>query len=80
MIERLAAGVRELAHSRGARLRGDCADAVRLELDCPQQMLTAAQRVALCELSDVLEQNGESGAETIVAARRACIALGLAIS
>jgi hypothetical protein len=61
----------------GARLLGDCADAVRLELDCPQQALTASQRLALSGLSDLLEQPESPGLELMDAARRACQALGL---
>ena len=86
MIERLTTGLRQLAalpfRGRGdvadARLLGDCADAVRLELDCPQQSLTMPQRLALSSLSDVLEQPDAPRADVIVAARRACQALGLA--
>ncbi|MFI5256651.1 MAG: hypothetical protein ACHQRK_05255 [Gemmatimonadales bacterium] len=37
------------------RLRGDCADALRLELDCPQQSLTPGQRSALTRLSGLIE-------------------------
>ena len=63
MIERLVTSLRELAAASPgelasdatARLRGDCADAVRLELDCPQQALTPDQRSALARLSDALE-------------------------
>ncbi len=63
MIERFTATLRqlaaladgELASPRYAGLRGDCADALRLELDCPQQSLTPAQRIALTRLSDALE-------------------------
>jgi hypothetical protein len=85
MIERLTMGLRRLASlsvrdlddASGARTIGDCADAVRLELDCPQQSLTAAQRTALTSLSDLLEQPEASRTELIAAARRACHALGL---
>ena len=86
MIERLTTGLRRLAalpvRGRGdvadARLLGDCADAVRLELDCPQQALTTPQRLALSGLSDLLEQPDAPRADVVVAARRACQALGLA--
>jgi hypothetical protein len=85
VIERLVTGLRELAAgpvqqlrgSAGARLRGDCADAVRLELDCPQQALTAAQRAALSRLSDVLEGDSAPAEEVFGAARHACAVLGL---
>lgn len=78
MIERLVTGLRRLATASpadlhtdaGEWLRGDCADAVRLELDCPQQSLTPSQRLALSRLSDALETSGTS-AERIVAAARA---------
>jgi hypothetical protein len=88
MIERLATGLRRLASlpvhdlgdTAGTRLLGDCADAVRLELDCPQQALTAPQRLALAGLNDLLEQPDAPGAELIAAARRACFALGLPTS
>ena len=51
MIERLVTGLRTLAALPAAeppddaarQLVADCADAVRLELDCPQQELTPAQ-------------------------------------
>jgi hypothetical protein len=88
MIERLTMGLRRLASRTvgdldgtvGARLLGDCADAVRLELDCPQQALTALQRLALSSLGDLLEQPETSGTELIAAARRACLALGVSTS
>jgi hypothetical protein len=64
MIERLASSLRELAmltdaelsSAASARTRADCADALRLELDCPQQALTPLQRSALRRLSDALEE------------------------
>jgi hypothetical protein len=88
MIERLTTGLRrlasmparELADSAGARIRGDCADALRLELDCPQQSLSGWQRAELSRLSDMLEHGGASGAALTAAARRACIALGVVAS
>lgn len=83
MLERLNQGLRQLsalpakdlATDAGIRLRGDCADALRLELDCPQQTLTPVQRTALSALSDVLEEGTASGTEVIAAARRAYRAL-----
>ena len=36
-------------------LRGDCADALRLELDCPQQSLSPSQRERLARLDALLE-------------------------
>jgi hypothetical protein len=79
MIERLVATLRqlaalddgELASPRHAGVRGDCADALRLELDCPQQSLTPAQRIALTRLSDALE--ADAPAATTGAAVRAAI-------
>ena len=84
MIERLVTGLRRLASASveelhtddGMRLRGDCADAVRLELDCPQQSLTLAQRSALSRLSDALEDRGTPASEVVHAARAAFAALG----
>jgi hypothetical protein len=85
MIERLTTGLRLLASlpardpgdAGDARLLGDCADAVRLELDCPQQALTAPQRLALSGLNDLLEQPEVPRTELIAAARQACRALEL---
>ena len=85
MIERLTTGLRRLASlpfrapgdEAYARLLGDCADAVRLELDCPQQTLTVPQRLALSGLSDLLEQPDAPREDVIAAARHACQALGL---
>jgi hypothetical protein len=85
VIDRLVTGLRELATlsavqvdtETGKRLLGDCADAVRLELDCPQQSLTVTQRAVLARLSDALEESGTSGSEIVAAARAACAALGL---
>jgi hypothetical protein len=64
MIERLISGLRQLAmlsdvelsSPTNERTRADCADALRLELDCPQQALTPSQRSALRRLSDALEE------------------------
>ena len=83
MIDRLVTGLRELATlpavhletASGKQLMGDCADAVRLELDCPQQSLTLAQRTALSRLSDALEGSGTPPVEIVAAARAACAAL-----
>lgn len=86
MIERLVTGLRALAALPAAeppdaaarRVAADCADAVRLELDCPQQELTRAQRERLRRLGDVLEDGGASAADVRVAAAEAARALGLA--
>jgi hypothetical protein len=71
VIERLSRCLEALSASTaaaletadGRRLAGDCADALRLELDCPQQSLTPRQRVALRRLSDLLEADGWEAAE-----------------
>jgi hypothetical protein len=83
VIDRLVTELRELATlpavqldtETGKRLLGDCADAVRLELDCPQQSLTAIQRAALSRLSDALEESGTPSGEIVAAARAAYRAL-----
>ena len=81
MIERLTTNLdalarlapAELATEHGSRIAADCADAIRLELDCPQQELTANQRELLAALGDQLESS--SGDAVVVrmasAARRA---------
>ena len=64
MIERLRTSLfalhaltpRELSDSTHEKLRGDCADALRLELDCPQQTLTDAQRQPLARLRELLDE------------------------
>jgi hypothetical protein len=85
VIDRLITSLRELSALSAAeltthsaeRLRADCADAVRLELDCPQQSLTPAQRAALSRLSDALEE-GTSGRSMREAVCSAGAAIGLA--
>ena len=85
MIERLVTSLRQLAalseedlaSARFAGLRGDCADALRLELDCPQQSLTPAQRSVLTRLNDVLEADLVSD-ELVDAVRAATHALDIA--
>lgn len=65
MIERFVLTLRTLAKlpsnelrtAEGRRLAADCADAVRLVLDCPQHELTGHQRRALRALGDLLEDN-----------------------
>lgn len=85
VIERLASTLDALARSSGAedagmlaRLHADCADAVRLELDCMQQSLTPTQRAALARLDDVLESPARDPAEAARLARAALAALDLA--
>ena len=84
MIERLTTALRSLAYGsttwpseQGRRLLADCADAIRLELDCPQQELTSGQRAALIALGDTID---ESTDPTVVrdAARTASRSLGVA--
>ena len=67
----------ELASATGERVLGDCTDALRLELDCPQQELTPAQRNTLRELSEVAESGAVDGARLRTVARASCVALGL---
>jgi hypothetical protein len=48
MIQRLLDGLRALVDApHDAHAAADCADAIRLELDCMQQELTPAQRASL---------------------------------
>jgi len=64
MIERLrtslfalhALTTRELVAPEHEHLRGDCADALRLELDCPQQSLTNTQREPFARLRELLDE------------------------
>jgi hypothetical protein len=87
MIDRLVTSLRQLSSmsasdidtSAGLRLRGDCADAVRLELDCPQQSLTPGQRAVLSRLSDALEESRTPRDEVIAAVRATCAALSLPV-
>jgi ribosomal protein S18 acetylase RimI-like enzyme len=83
LIERLTtnleilarSSVAELASERGRRVVADCADAIRLELDCPQQELDANQRELLVALGDRLEEGGDP-ADVRALARRVRSALG----
>ena len=83
MIERLTrnldilarSSVAELASDQGRRVVADCADAIRLELDCPQQELDASQRELLTALGDRLEDGGEPAGIRALA-RRVRSALG----
>jgi putative acetyltransferase len=45
----------ELESASGMRVAADCADAIRLELDCPQQELTTDQRRLLSALGELLD-------------------------
>ena len=83
MIERLTtnleilarSSVAELASEQGRRVAADCADAIRLELDCPQQELDASERELLSALGDQLDEGGDP-ARVRVLARRVRSALG----
>jgi len=65
MIERLRTSLdamralpgEALASTACEPLRGDCADALRLELDCPQQALSPSQRERLARLNALLEES-----------------------
>jgi len=66
----------ELATEGGSRVAADCADAIRLELDCPQQELTSDQRELLAALGDLLDTSMRD--ERVVRiASAACRALGV---
>ena len=84
MIERLTTNLdtlarmspAELATEQGGRVAADCADAIRLELDCPQQELTSDQRELLSALGDLLDTSPRD--ESVVRlASTACRALGV---
>ena len=83
MIERLTTNLdtlarmspEELATARGSRVAADCADAIRLELDCPQQELTSDQREMLAALGDLLDASPRDAAVGRMASA-ACRALG----
>jgi hypothetical protein len=84
MIERLTTNLgalarmspAELATEQGSRVAADCADAIRLELDCPQQDLTSDQRELLSALGDLLDTLPHD--ERVVrVALAACRALGV---
>jgi hypothetical protein len=84
VIHRLVTSLRALAAlpldapAADPSLVADGADAVRLELDCPQQDLTPAQRASLRRLGEALEDGGTPAADLGRAAREACAALGIA--
>jgi hypothetical protein len=85
VIERLVTGLRTLASAPANTLgdpgsagpRGDLADAIRLELDCPQQSLTPRQRASLARLGDLLDSNVPDPLALHGAVRDACVALEL---
>lgn len=76
MIERFVTSLHRLAETSADRLsdgstrglRGDAADAVRLQIDCMQQTLTPAQRASLHRLEELLD--GEGTGHAILAAVR----------
>ena len=76
MIDRLGRSLEWLAGASAADLhdrdrRADCADAVRLALDCMQQELSRDQRARLAQLHDLLEEDDVAPASVNDAARRA---------
>jgi hypothetical protein len=70
----------ELSSPVNEHLRGDCADALRLELDCPQQSLTQPQRSSLRRLSDLLEDPEPQPGPLASAVQHAHAALGLEVT
>ncbi len=84
MIERLTTNLgalarmsaAELATERGSRVAADCADAIRLELDCLQQDLTSDQRELLSALGDLLDASPRDEA-VVRLASAVCQALGV---
>lgn len=86
MIERLHSTLRalrrlsaeELESAATASLRRDCADAVRLELDCRQLELGPSAREVLEHVSDLLEPAEVRGAQLAAAIRAAAAVLGTA--
>jgi hypothetical protein len=85
VIERLVVTLRAigrqppdvLASADSAPLLADCADALRLELDCPQQTLTLDQRSTLEHLGDLLDDPAPDPDHLRAAVTHACAALGL---
>jgi hypothetical protein len=61
----------ELVSPSHERLRADCADALRLELDCPQQSLTPSQRAELSHLSELLDESSARSDALASAVQRA---------
>ena len=59
-------------------LVAECADALRLELDCPQQELTPRERASLRALDDALANGSVEDVHRAVAAT--CAALGITVS
>jgi hypothetical protein len=86
MIDRFVTTVRALAsvspsqlgERDGRELVAGCADALRLELDCPQQDFTAGQRASLQALDEALA--GGSAEDVRSAAAKTCAALRIMTS
>lgn len=84
MIERLHPSLRalsrlsaeELESAEAEPVRRDCADALRLELDCRQLELGASERDVLAHLSDLLEASAYNGVELMAAVRAAAAVVG----
>lgn len=57
-------------------LAAECADALRLQLDCMQADLSPSQRDALHALGEVLEDDSASRVAIAEVIRRAAVALG----
>lgn len=77
VIDRLRSTVRALGTLRADEigrpeheaLRRDCADSVRLQLDCMQADLVASERYAFERLHLLLEEPGAPGSEILAAVR-----------
>ncbi len=67
----------DVESERGRHVAAECADAIRLELDCPQQDLTADQRELLSALGDLLDAASPNGEAVVNLASAACRALGV---
>jgi hypothetical protein len=68
----------ELESAEAESARRDCADALRLELDCRQLELGVSEREVLTHLSDLLEASPYDGVELAAAVRAAAGVLGAA--
>jgi hypothetical protein len=85
MIERLVTSLQMLVRADAEQIEGlvegpigrDCADALRLELDCPQEALSPEQRAILSRLSHLLEEGGAPAPVIAAVARGAGNALGI---
>ncbi|HEU5210586.1 MAG TPA: hypothetical protein VFU06_14430 [Longimicrobiales bacterium] len=68
----------ELESAEAESVRRDCADALRLELDCRQLELGVSEREVLAHLSDLLEASSYDGVALAAAVRAAAGMLGAA--